>query len=63
MGRKTSKTKETSYFEESLIGQTHYETEITNGEHTSKGVARTSEESQARASDEWDDDWDDDEDD
>ena len=56
MGRKTtSTTKEDSNIGERLTGDSHHVTKITDGDRTVEGRAKSSEESQRRASKKWDD--------
>lgn len=55
MGRKTtSTTKKDSNIVERFTGDSHYVTKITDGDHTVEGRAKSSEESQSRASKKWD---------
>ena len=56
MGKTTSTTEEDSFFEERLFGNHHYKTTISDGERTVTGLGRTAEESERRASEEWNQD-------
>jgi hypothetical protein len=54
MGRKaTSRTKKDSNIVERFFDDHHYVTKITDGERTVEGRAKSSEESQSRASKKW----------
>lgn len=56
MGRKTaSRTEKDSNIVERFFDDHHYVTTITDGDRTVEGRAKTSEESQSRASKKWDD--------
>ena len=56
MGRKTtSETEKDSNIVERFFDDDHYVTKITDGDRTVEGRAKTSEESQSRASRKWDD--------
>ena len=56
MGRKTtSRTEKDSTIVEGFFGDHHHVTKITDGDRTVEGRAKTSEESQSRASKKWND--------
>ncbi|NOR78097.1 MAG: hypothetical protein GQ523_06685 [Methanophagales archaeon] len=56
MGRKTtSRTEKDSNIVERFFDDDHYVTTITDGDRTVESRAKTSEESQSRASRKWDD--------
>jgi len=53
MGKTTSRTEKESFVIESLIGDSHYKTTISDGKDRVEGRGRDAEESQSIASDKW----------
>jgi len=53
MGKTTSRTEKESFVIESLMGDSHYKTTISDGKDRVEGRGRDAEESQSIASDKW----------